>query len=645
MATDVQVTPAGDDSFVFGSNSYTMPTRLGDGEYVSGMNVTCRGGLIQTRPGSRSLLNMPPGNLQGLTVFKPTFGEPQLLFAVEGLIYVSNYPFEEYRLLEPLRFNKYTKYIAWAVCLQSTYYNESGALTYKEMPTSVLMIQDGASRAAVWDGSTARHLDPTPSGTEITREGFDETPVGLWMCWSNNRLWVSREGQIFASDIGNPLKFTEGQYLNEGRSFYLPDSCTGIIETSDQQGIICFTRNVGVFLRTSIQTRTQWLSTPGFQQTVLPNVGCVAPRSIVQQYGLIWWYSPRGLINQDDALRLNITSRLDVRDNEMAASKAYLSFDLSGVCGASFENFLFHGVPYGAKENTRVHVLDQAPMEGNESSWPGFWTGWRPVEFATGVIDSRDRVFAASVDHDGVNRVWEMFRSDKTDNGIPITSYIQTRPHFFGNRDYKKFRYAEVELWGIDGPVALKVAAAGLKGGYQTILTKDINSVHGQVYPNVEYSDNGNLFFGTRSQTRIVRSVDGWNPSECNEECVESQNRGLIDKAFSIAIAWSGIAAISAYRIFSIPDYQAYQGTCEDDETGQILVINSNGCGSVVPLSTEPQLPMFYARATVSSQNPVTGQVVTKTSTQNSYINQQDADRKAVATARWLSYSATGYEI
>lgn len=627
-----------------GANSYTSASKLGQGEYVSGMNIICRGGIAQTRPGSRSLLNIPSGNLQGIKLFKPTLGQAQLVFAVDGLVYVSNYPFESYSQLEGIQFNKYSKYIAWAVCLQSTYYDASGVLKFLENPISTLVMQDGNTRAAFWNGTEARHLNPTVSSGDVTTEGFDETPVGLWMCWSNNRLWVSREGQIFASDIGNPLKFTETQYLNEGRAFYLSGPCTGIVETSDQQGIICFTLENGVFLRSSIQNRTQWLSTPEFQQTVLPNVGCSAPRSIVNQYGLIWWYSSRGLINQNDALRLNITSRLDIQDNEMAASKAYMSFDLSGVCGATHENFLFHAVPYGGSLNTRIHVLDQAPFEGNDNSWPSYWTGWRPVEITYGVISSRERVFTISADYDGVNRIWELFREDKTDNGIPITCYVQTRNHFFGNRDYKKFKYAEVELCNIEGDVSLKIAAGSLKGAYQTMMTKDIVSTIGQVYPESEYSDGGNLFAGTRAQTRIVRTTDSYAPSECNSVCIESEERGLIDKAFSILIVWSGVAGISAYRIFSLSDTRSYQGVCEDNETG-ILLLNEAGCGTNEPFLTTEGFERFYASATVTASAPDSDVEVSKVSIQSSSISQSDADRKALATARWYVYSALGYEV
>jgi hypothetical protein len=417
-----------------------------------------------------------------------------------------------------------------------------------------------------------------------------------------------------------------------------------MIETSDQQGIICFTQDNGVFLQTSVQTRTQWLTIPGFQKTVLPNIGCASGRSVVHQYGLIWWYSPVGLINQDDALRINITSRLDIRDVEMAASKAYINYDLSTICSGAHENFMFYAVPYGSKVNTRVHVLDQAPFENNANSWASYWTGWRPIEFTSGSIASRDRVFCGSMDYDGENRIWELFRSEKNDNGIPITSFVQTRAHLFQNRDYKRFKYAEVEMCNIEGPTAVKIAVAGTKGAYQTICTKDISATVGQAYGDYIYTNNATAIGSSRPQRRIIRSEDQWDPSTCNAECIESEKRGLIDKSFSISIIWSGVAGVNAYRIFAESDFAAYQGTCELDETNEVRLVNDNGCSSVIKINNLNQFDKYYATATASSTNSI-GVTAIKTSIQSSSINQQDANRKAIATANWYVYNQLGYEI
>lgn len=621
---DPELKVSGDDMFVYGANSYISPAKLQAGTYVAGMNVMCRGGIVQTRPGSRSLVQLPLGNLQGVTFFQPTSGLPSLVAAVDGKVYTCPYPFNAYKQIDGIQFSPYSKYIAWASCVQSTYTNDAGEIKVLETPANVLLMADGVTKSAYWDGSTGRHLNPLDN----------ETPVGLWMVWSNNRLWISRDSQVFASDIGNPLSFTEGTYLNEGRAFYLPGKCTGIAETVDRLGILCFTNNSGDFIKSSIQNRTQWLNTEQFQQTILPDVGCVAPRSIVQQYGLLWWYSANGLINQDAAQKTYITSRIDIQDNEMYESKYTMSYDLSGIAGGTYENFLLQAVPSGDKWNTRVHVLDQAQFSTEVSGWPGYWTGWRPVEFTSGVIGSQKRIFCVSVDYDGSNRIWEMFRSDKTDNGIPITCFVATRLNLFENRDYKQFRYLELELTNLSGPVAITAGIRGTRGAFQKVLSKDIAAGQGQVYYESLYGYDSNQFAGSRTQNRIIRSIDSSNASECNAGCVESRILGLVDKGFSAVVAWSGIAGIAAYRIFSQSVPQAYQGNCESDEDGP-NVVTPEGCAIQELFWTDGQpWEEYYGKATFTQILP-DGSKATKTITQQSFINQQDANRRAMTTAEW----------
>jgi len=638
---DAQIAPDGSDSFVLGMNSYTQPSKLENGEYAVGMNIMCRGGIAQTRPGSVSKFDLPAGNLQGLTFFTPSSGVPYLVFCVGGTVYVSPAPFTTYAPLANVAFNANSSAIAWAATVQTTYFDEAGIIRFLDQPKAILIMQDGATRAAYWDGIVSGHLNPTQSTT--TQTDRNGTPVGLWMCWSNNRLWVSRGSQVFASDIGNPLKFTESQYISEGRAFYLPGECTGIVETADRQGIICFTKETGTFLQSAIQDRTQWLSTPNFQQNILVGIGCISHRSIVSQYGMIWWYTSKGLINLNSALNINISSRTDIQDNEMLQSKIDLSYNLTGVCGQFYENFLLHALPVGEKLNSRVHVLDQAPFEGNANSWASYWTGWRPVEFARGVVSSQERLFCVSVDYDGVNRLWELMRPEKTDNGIPITCFIATREHFWGNRDWKRFRYAELEFVNVSGDVAIMVAARGTRGAFQPILRKDVAATLGQVYADSLYGNQTDfLIDGSKVQSRIIRSEDNSNPSDCNAECVEYEYRGLVDKGFSFLVVWSGIAGLYAYRGFSQNEPQTYQGICEDDETGETRLLTPDGCGSTQPHSTSSPFETFSATVTFSKLNPETGLPVSKTCTQSSIISQVDATRKATAMAQWYVLSEIG---
>ncbi len=741
---DPQLLFDGSDFFAIGQDSYTQSLRLQNGEFVQGVNLMIRGGNAQTRPGTKTAFTMPDGNLQGSTLFQPTSGLPQLVFAVDGKVYTSPYPFNNYIQIPNLQFGVSSNKITWTQCQKSTDYDAAGVLIFVDNPYSVLVIQDGDTRAGYWDGTHSGHLNPTKSGLytsgatglsisappavagEVvivvdpsdgvsfgqsitmgvagvgsdtttyqwfkdsvaisgetnsaltiasvsagdagdyyltandgtqsasssvislrladlitTAPGFDETPIGLWMAWSNNRLWVSRGNQIFASDIGNPLKFTESQYLNEGRAFYLPGVCTGIVETPDQQGILAFTDTTGTFLLSSLQDRSQWLSTVGFQKTILPNIGCVSGRSIVHQYGMIWWYSSRGLMNLNSALQLNITSRLDIQDNEMFSTKYNMSFDLSGIAGSFFENLVVMSVPNGDKYNTQTMVLDQAPFEGNGNAWCGYWAGWRPVEWSRGIISGSERIFFSSIDYDGHNRMWEAMLPDKTDNGVPITSYIVTRPHLFGNRDNKVFKFAEIELQEVSGETSIMVAVAGLRGAFQGCLTKEMMSTNGQVYADAQYGSGGQEIAGSRPQTRVIRTQEEPGASDCNGACIESEDKGLLDKGFSIMIMWSGIAGVCAYRLFCRDTPNIFEGNCEDNETTDRL-LTPEGCGiEGIFLVSEP-FTTYTSTKTFKTLDPVSFLPVQYTATQSSLISQEDADNKAQIAAENYVLSEIG---
>lgn len=631
------LTPAFDNTFIMGANQFIFNQNLAAGYYESGENVMCRGGLIQPRPGTNSILTLPDGLFQGLTLFKPASGIPYLLAAVSGKIYASAYPFTEFSQLSGFQFSETAANIAWATCLKSTDYTVDGELYFLDNPYSVLMIQDGFTRCGVWDGITAKHLNPTPSGGTVTQPDRDGTPIGLWMIWANNRLWVSRGNQVFASDIGNPEKFTEAQYLNEGRAFYLPDVCTGIAATTDNQGIVCFTEQTGTFIQSSIQDRTQWLATPEFQKDILPNVGCVAPRSIVSQYGTLWWYSARGLINQDDALKANITSRLDVKDQAMAGTKANMSFDLSGICSSSYENMILASVPWGDRYNRRTMVLDQAPMGldgSNVNAWAGYWTGWRPIEWASGVINGEERVFFGSVDYDGKNRIWELGAERREDNGTPITWHFVTRAHNFGHLDYKVFNYADMDIVGLRGKASVMAAVSGVRGGWQKILSKDMVATRGQVYFDSEYGEGGHVLAGSRAQTRYVRTQSASTVNECNSVCVESDTvSGFIDKAFSLLIMGSGEFGVSAVRLIASNYPNVFNGTCENNEEG-FRLLNDFGCGSRDGFITTNPFETYTATETFSAVDECSGKEFTATETATSIISQTDAKNKSLAAAK-----------
>lgn len=644
----------GSSSLVLGADSYTMSTDLNDREYVMSQNCVCRGGIVQTRPGTAALLCLPDGNFQGFTVFTPSNGVAHLVAAVDGKIYVSPEPFDAYYRLWNLQFNPESDFVAWCSTLKSTTINNDGELVPVDNPYSVLIIQDQNTRAAYWDGSTSAHLNPAPpddvtDGTPVP--GYNQTPIGLWMIWSGNRLWVSNGNQIYASDLGDPLSFTEGTYIAEGRSFSLSGPCTGMIEVpaEDQaaKGFIAFTENDGTMFQSYIQDRTVWLDTPLFQNTILPNIGCVAPRSLVTQYGLNWWFSPRGLTNLNAAVRQKLSSRIDYQDNQMFASKAYLGPELSGICAGYYENYLVCSVPSGDVKNRHTWVLDQAPFDGNANAWTGIWTGWNPVEWGKGNVNGSERVFFGSIDYDGKNRVWEAFLPERTDNGCRITCYLQTREHAVGSLDQKRYEWTKIFLSQIYGRVDLNVYVASTKGSFQLQKNYVIEATEGQIYADQQYSEEGSadypLMIGNRFQTRTIRTPSDPDDDECNACGVESQEGNMIDYAFSHLLVWSGQMGVRAYQMHMRESPERDSGDCEENETGP-RVLNEAGCSGLT-LFVDGTLFEEYSATAEGTATLNSGQTVYIQREVTSPVSEAAAQANAECSVRAIENQLVGRDV
>ena len=191
-----------------GSHSGFIPFLLPDTMYQWGVNIVNRGGLIQTRPGYKIQLTLPVGQLQGIKIFTPTKDGATtgqcIVFAVAGKVYYA--PFINGALIQPanwetqrlknITFSPTAKMVYWAICEKSTVVSSGGNLEI--VPTySVIVMQDGTSNAAYWDGIENGHLDENRQGT----------PRGTWMTFSGRRLWVARNATVLASDLVDPLKF------------------------------------------------------------------------------------------------------------------------------------------------------------------------------------------------------------------------------------------------------------------------------------------------------------------------------------------------------------------------------------------------------------------------------------------------------
>lgn len=613
-----------------GMNSGVDPEFLDDSQAFQCMNVVSRGGKLRTRPSFNSLFNAPNGFPQGITLFTPNNGIPNLVFACGGYIYYSPFPFVEYDKLPNVQFSPQSRFVVFQDTLQTTDYDADGRFFFLNRPRKILVMQDGNTPAAFWDGSESRHLNPQKSNQEFTLPLRDETPLGLWMAWVADRLIVFRGNLGYASDIGNPLKFTETQYLSEGRAFTFPDDVTGAVQPYSGSPLVVFTNNTRTELRVDIRDRTKWVDTQDFQQTDY-NLGCVSGRSIVRSYGETWWFTQYGITNLNYALRVNNDSSFRYLDNEMAVSKARLSPTLEGICATSFENYLLMSVPATDIYNKHTWVLDQSNTPAGNAAWDGYWTGIRPVQWATDVIEGKPRAFCLSLDEDGVGRVWEAFGDERSDNGCPITCLVETKRYNDQNKEDKQFSHARLHLDEIVGTVDLATDFAGDRGPYNRILTKRFESTRGSVKDGFM-----NQFQDFVSQSRVINTqrTDRLRGA-CNDCGVEGEQPHNISSAFSISLTWSGSMAVRGVQLFYDTKTTDYEPDCGDDESGD-RIVTAGGCETMSRQSIPDPGNYFTStkEVTVECDTVINPEEATASATVTSWISQKDADDSARCRAR-----------
>lgn len=627
----------GELTFLGGMDSMSDPMQLSPGFYARSMNTVNRGGVVQCRPGYRCKFVMPLGNLQGGFVFRPKVGLESILFAVDGNVYLSEYPYRTFRQLA-IQFSATARQLFFVQAEQAVTRNDDQSL--RIVPAiNLVIIQDGGLTApAVFDGFNAEH------DTNIK--------LGGPMAWSGDRLWVAQGAKLFASDIYDPRHFIEPQYFATFESFTLPGEITALAEptaNAELAQLFVFTQDTTTLIQSGIRDRSTWFNVQNFQFVQFPEVGCVSQRSVTLLHGLLWWYSASGLTNVNAAMLTRQSSVTPYEDNEMSDSKSRLGEDLNGVASGFFENYLMVSVPNCDRYNAHTWVLDGATWQKKNQqapfAWNSVWTGTRPVEWFYGLFAGSNRIFFASVDYDGQNRLWEAFSPDRLDDGCPITWWVETRAY---SADVplkdKTMRYADIYLSELSGTIDLAVFWAGpYRGKYKRILTKRIEAPRGSIRAGHKITSDQKMF-AFKKQTRPLRTQDAQKlaSEETLSSCdVESFRLEFLDESFQLLIVGSGPGAVRGIRIYMDPapgtpgavsPNKELSGRCEEDEGSEQNFVRFDGAASDSIQELNENIPLFTSNQTVT----ITEQGITEVGTGygESVISQDDADKIARTTAR-----------
>lgn len=488
-----------DGQWIKGVASLYPPTFVSQGEYAWLLNGDNAGGIISPRPGFNAMGVGDPNGVpslltpRGMTIFKDLNGDIHLVVACGDSLWRLTYPFTgPFVLIDgnigmgsgPVTFTR----VFWSFTLDSS----GNKVVVPGGPYQILVIQDGISRAHTWNGTGFPIAEIAPTWDPLHPEVF-AIPIGMWGQWSGDRYWVSNGSRLHASDLGDPLHFSEETYVAGGGALVFDADITGLNQTNNLLSLLVGTEYDMSAVQSAVSDRVQWANTPGFQQVIVPGIGVASGRSFTRQWGMVWWQAPGGLIALDQALNTYRTSNVSYQDQGMAKQKSKLNHDLSGVVLRPFGNYLIAGVPYASKNNSQLWVLNQRPLDVAQPTlaeayrvpvWSAAWNGLHPIDMAMQVINGQQRLFALSVDSLGAGTVWELFTGERRDRYNVSTS---NPPIVFATRslllsdDLKKFEYADLDFMECSGTIEISVLACGRKGSWHLIMSKRVVASRGSI--------------------------------------------------------------------------------------------------------------------------------------------------------------------
>lgn len=578
-----------DGKWVFGADSASYDTP--QGYYQWSQNVVNTGGLIQTRQGFAEVAAVSQQEPRGLTI-ATLGGVTYLVAAIGDKIYKYNFNAPNAGLVDispDVRFPTVStrRAVHFELCVQARETLPDGTVRSIN-PKFVLVIQDGVSDPCYWDGQHAGKIKTLYPETSTTVKGD-------YMKWVGDRLWVVKGNRLWASDLLNPLQFEETDVTASGGFFFLSSQVTGMGVTHDYKSLLVFTHFTTSAFQVGIEDRTLWPSTQDFQRQIFPSIGCASHRTIINQYGITWWMSHDGLVGLDNALQAYQTSRMQVRDGNMARSKDGLRWGSGGGCAGNYGNYLFFSVPSGSRYNVHTWVLDQSPIEKlNDQSppaWASNWTGIRPEQWTTGIVGGVQRCFCISRDLTNTGHqstIWEAFIGQRMDvpkvDAMPkakdIGCCVETRFLGLSPAQFAKFMWVKLDIAEIIGNVHLQVYYCGRRTSYKKILDKKLTAtVSTGIEEILNPDDPLNIWV---PQHRVVSSVtDSHDESDLDSE-VQTPFLRNRDREFSLLIMWTGQMALAQVRVGLNQDNDYVEGTDEEQETLSRR-ITAEGAGQIGP--------------------------------------------------------------
>lgn len=348
-------------------------------------------------------------------------------------------------------------------------------IAYMVQADKWLIVQDGDSKAIIYDGVMARR-----SNLETTRDKT-EIPTGTMMAYGMGRICaIVNERDVAFGDLygshalpdpaDSVVFFTERNFLAEGFDAAVPFQngvATGIsffpqLDTSTGNGQLLVFSERGASSFFLALPREAW-KTSQFQIFALLTTGLRGHRSISVVNEDLWFRADDGVRSYRQArsepagwahipLSTNVRQFLDVDTAGWLkfASSIYFDNRIIMTCSPAWNQ----GRPYHAgMVVVDFDILSSFGVQ-NKPAWEGHWTfpqGIKVIQVLTGTFNKVTRAFAFCLDENGQNQLYEISRDDRDDwDGQHIEWELVTRSFDFTKLSQQGSPFSEMELYDAD---------------------------------------------------------------------------------------------------------------------------------------------------------------------------------------------------
>jgi hypothetical protein len=532
-----------------GMNGYRNPALLSELQYSDGINVSARGGLVQTRPALvLEDISLPQGLFQGAGVWSLASGD-RFVYVCDGVLYT-------------LGVDSLTL-VNLGSLLNAT------AQCFFEQVDEFMVIQDGVSAPIILQ---------LVAGVPTVFSGTQSIPTGYTMIFAQGRLHMvptlvpstSQDGRAYlvSGDILQPLDnetallFTETEYLSEGGAHSLPaemgfihglGAIRNALSGTGVGQVVAFGREGVCAFDFSIQ-RAYWKD-QALSQVLFFGAGTLSPWSILNvnndlvyrsQDGIrVLKYSTSQSSGNSGALS-NTPMSIEV-DKYLVGDYDYLARTSSAaadnrvlITASGTDTYYFQGL---ISWDVAAGMYSGAQGVG---AYDGIWTG---ANFAQVLNAFKDNVRTMFVFAEGpvLYRVDDDAVFDGTDT--PIEARIETRVFNFGDLVAKK-KLKYIDLWVSNIPTDTEFEIFYRPHGYPlwtSMGTRNIEVPAGSLPQQ-------------RNRLRFSVNADEAGCDPVSKDLLYTGTR------FQFSIQWTGRAQIDAFRCVVDLLTEAPPDLCDNSE-------------------------------------------------------------------------------